>query len=121
MGVATDDVFDTKWFRGLVFAALLSGVGGGVSSLSKDDADRYRGAEARADFAIRDRRHDLLSARVSHLEIDASSHLQHSAQYTQIILELKRRFEATPHPPIRVEAMLADYEKRLRDLERHNK
>jgi len=116
-----DELFDSKWFRGLVVAALFSGAGGGVSALVNqgDTSDRYRGAEARADFAVRDRQHDILASRVSNLEIAFSGHLQHSAQYTQIILDLKNRFEATNHPPLRVEAMLADYEKRLRDLEKH--
>jgi len=114
-----NDVFNSKWFRSLVVAALLSGAGGGISALTKDDADRYRGAEARADFAVRDGQLDILASRVSNFEIAFSGHLQHSAQYTQIIIDLKNRFEATPHPPVRVEAMLIDYEKRLRDLEKH--
>ena len=117
MAEGKDDLFDSKWFRGLIVAALLSGAGGGITALNKDDSDRYKGAEARADFAVRDRNHDLLSARVSNLEIAFSGHLQHSAQYTQIIIDLKNRFEATNHPP--VEAMLIDYEKRLRELEKN--
>ena len=121
MGEEKADVYDTRWFRGLIVASLISGAGGGLSALSKDDSDRYKGAEARADFAIRDRRHDILTARVSQLEIALSGHLQHSATYTQIILDMKNRFEQTAHPPARVEAMLSDYEKRLRELERNNK
>ena len=113
-----DDLYDTKWFRGLILTSLLAGAGGGISSLTQDTADRYKASEARADFAVRDKSLARGDGRITALEIALSSHLQHSAKYSQIILDLKDRFEQTSHPPLRVEAMLADYEKRLRDLEK---
>ena len=114
-----DELFDSKWFRGLVVAALLSGAGGSISALNKDDSDRYKAAEARADFAIRDTSLARGAARLTALELALSTHLQHSATYTQIILDLKKRFEETPHPPVRVEVALQDLETRIRALERH--
>ena len=113
-----DDLYDTKWFRGLILTSLLAGAGGGISALTQDTADRYKASEARADFAVRDKSLARGDERLSKVEIALANHLQHSAKYSQIILDLKDRFEQTSHPPLRVEAMLADYEKRLRDLEK---
>ena len=66
------------WFRYLVLAALLSGAGSGVVGLTKDTTDRYKGSDAKADFAERD-------AEIRDLQRQQNAHLQHSAVYSERI------------------------------------
>jgi hypothetical protein len=73
-----DDLFDTKWFRGIVVAALLSGAGNGVVGLSRDVEDRYKGTQAASDFAKRDA--DIRTIRQA-----LSRHLEHTATYSERI------------------------------------
>lgn len=80
-----DDFFTAKWFRGLVLAAILSGFGSSVSTLNKDTSDRYKGADAAKDFAIRDFQISAQGSRIQLLETQLAAHLQHSAAYTEVI------------------------------------
>ena len=66
------------WFRYLVLAALLSGAGSGVVGLTKDTSDRYKGSDAKEDFAHRDREIEKLQQLIQ-------AHLQHSAAYSDRI------------------------------------
>ena len=84
MSEEVSDAIPSGWPRYLLAAALLSGAGNGASFLTSDTSDRYHADTARADFAIRD-------ARIAELEREQHRHLQHSAQYTQIIVDLKAR------------------------------
>jgi uncharacterized membrane-anchored protein YhcB (DUF1043 family) len=84
--MSDDGVFDAKWFRGLVIAAVVSGAGNGALGISRDASDRYKGEQARRDFAIRDFKIDALRA-------ELSKHLAHSAQYTEKIDEQQRKLE----------------------------
>ena len=66
------------WFRYLVLAALLSGAGSGLVGLTKDTADRYKGSDAKSDFAERDEE-------IRDLQRQQNAHLQHSAVYSERI------------------------------------
>lgn len=46
----------SNWQLALIFSALLSGAGSGVIGLTQDTTDRYKGQDARRDFALRDER-----------------------------------------------------------------
>lgn len=81
-----DDLADTPlWFRSLLAVALLSGAGSGVVGLTQTD-DRYRGSDAKADLALRD-------TRIRGLEVELHQHLEHSATYTQVIVQLRHDLE----------------------------
>ena len=69
-----------KW---LIAVALSLGAGGNLLGLQKsgDTSDRYKGAQARADFQVRDNK-------IQALERTQALHLQHSAAYTEIINRL---------------------------------
>ena len=67
-----------SWFRYLVLAALLSGAGSGVVGITKDTSDRYKGSDAKEDFAHRDRD-------IEKLQQLMQLHLQHSATYSDRI------------------------------------
>ena len=82
-----DGVFSSKWFAALVYSALLAGLGGNVASLNRDTSDRYHGSDAAKDFQSRDRRLEQLEYRIGVLEATSHSHLEHSAEYTQIVRE----------------------------------
>lgn len=62
----------------IIVLALGAGAGNGIVGLNQDTSDRYKGAQARADFALRD-------ARIRGLEHLIHEHLNHSARYTQVV------------------------------------
>lgn len=64
-----------KW---LIILALGAGAGNGFVGLNQDTADRYKGAEAKADFAIRD-------AYIRGLEREFAAHRQLCAARAQEI------------------------------------
>ena len=105
------------WFRYLIIAAIGSGAVSSGISLNADTSDRYKRAEAVKDLAVRDKKDEELAGEIRRLEIAMNNHLQHSAEYSRIILDLKERVENTPHPPARVELILADHEQRIRSVE----
>lgn len=72
-------------FRILLIGALLSGAGSGAVNLGKDTSDRFKGADFAREIAIRD-------ARIRELERSQQAHFQHSARYTEIIEQLRQRF-----------------------------
>lgn len=91
MGEQNDVLLDSKWFRGLVIAALLSGTGGGIGTLTKTD-DRFRGADFTREIAVRDseiselkRRLGIKDRRIISLEVWRREHAKHSATWTQVI------------------------------------
>src|SRR6056300_1575996 len=67
-----------NWFRYLVLAALLSGAGSGLVGVTKDTSDRYKGSDAKEDFAHRDKE-------IEKLQNMMQLHLQHSATYSDRI------------------------------------
>jgi hypothetical protein len=67
-----------NWFRYLVLGALLSGAGSGLVGITKDTSDRYKGSDAKEDFAHRDRE-------IEKLQQLMQLHLQHSATYSDRI------------------------------------
>ena len=93
MSEVEDDFFNSKFFRGLVLAALLSGVGGGLGSLTKDTSDRFKGADFRREIATRDATIYELRKELSQLERVYYDHQQHSAKYTQIIIQVSEELE----------------------------
>ena len=85
MGDLDDIARDSPvWFRYLVIAALFSGAGSGYIGITKDTSDRYKGADARADFAERD-------AEIRDLQKQQNAHLQHSAVYSERIDRISLR------------------------------
>ena len=74
------------WFRYLVLAAVVSGAGSSVISLNKDTSDRYKGSDAREDFAARDRQIEAIQSVMQ-------AHLQHSATYSDRIDRYRVRIE----------------------------
>ena len=103
-----DDLANTPgWFRALLAAALLGGAGSGYMGLTQTD-DRYRGSDAKADFAERDATIVRIEQRVYRIETQLAQHLQHSAKYTEKIeadqrqmselqAELKRHIDRSSH------------------------
>ena len=91
-----------NWFRYLVFAALISGAGSSIVSLDKDTSDRYRGQDAKEDFALRDRQIEALQSVMQ-------AHLQHSATYTDRIDRYR----------VRIEHLESELEQHLRSSKSH--
>lgn len=87
------------WARFIVILALLSGLGSGTLSIV-GTADRYHGAEAEKDFALRD-------AEIKHLQ----------EQYRELRQQVQRIDES--HPPQELLEDIKDHERRLRTLERN--
>lgn len=87
MGDADDvtTISNRVWF--LIIAALLSGIGSGASGLLQEPTDdRYRGKDAREDFAKRD-------AEISALRKELGRHLQSAEKHIQIIIHQKAELE----------------------------
>ena len=83
----TNDISNLSVFhKWIIVLALGAGAGNGFMGLNQDTADRYKAAEAAADFASRD-------ARIRSVEDRINEHLKHSATYTQIIRHLKEDFQ----------------------------
>jgi hypothetical protein len=77
MEEALQNDLDNKWIRYLLVAALLSGTGGGLASLTQTD-DRFRGRDFDREILTRDRR-------VERLENYVRDHTAHSATYSAIV------------------------------------
>lgn len=80
------------WARVVLVLSLLGGSANGVSFLTKDTSDRYKGADAARDFSKRDseiselkRRLSIKDRRIISLEDWRRYHTEHSATWTQII------------------------------------
>lgn len=87
------DVLDTKWGRAIVIGALLSSLGSGAINFNKDTTDRFKGADWRAGIAIRDQRIAENKRDIERVDESHHEHLEHSAQYTQIILHQQREID----------------------------
>lgn len=105
-----DDIFTSKWFRSLIFASVLSGLGSSVTTLNKDTSDRYKGADAARDFAFRDARLDALDRGLSACQSNQAAHLQHSATYTQVIIQNQKDLD-------RIAVRVRDLERQVDALE----
>ena len=88
-------------FWGLISAALLSGLGSGVLTITQTE-DRYYAEDANRDFELRDER--ILNIRRE------ADQLRHWVQ----------RIDDT-HPPPSLIKRLDDHEERIRELERSSK
>ena len=69
--------------RWLIVGALLSSVASGGVNWNKDTSDRFKGADFRREIATRD-------AEILALRRQLHSHLEHSAKYTQLIIEVEK-------------------------------
>ena len=88
------DVLDKQWFRYLVVAALLSGAGGGLSSLTADTSDRYKATQAQADFALRDER-------IAGIKREWQGHLNECAKDHADFEQRLRRLERQLHSHVK--------------------
>ena len=73
--------------RWVILGALLTSTGSGFVNFDKDASDRFKSQDFRHEISSRD-------AKISILEARQMAHLQHSAEYTQIIKQHIREIDA---------------------------
>lgn len=69
-------------FRWIIIGALISGIASGAINLGKDTSDRYKGADAARDFALRDQRIEQISRTID--RHDAESEKSHADFETRL-------------------------------------
>lgn len=90
-GIQDNDWWDSipNPFRWLILGALLSSVGSGIVNLDKDTSDRYKGADAARDFALRDQRIEAVARAVEKHDAECEkNHADYEARLRRIEREI---------------------------------
>ena len=82
------------WLRVILSISLLSGGSAGIGLASNDSSDRYYGALAKKDFALRDDRIERCQNDLNHLHADYKTHQRETKTEQRDIKKRLRAVEA---------------------------
>lgn len=93
MGGTVDGGLNSLWTRVLIIAALLSGAGGGLSSITADTSDRFKGSDFQREIKRRDDEISMLKRDYRELYHRFSTHIETSGVYIHRINEVEKELD----------------------------